>query len=123
MTTIPLGTTAYKRVYAGDPEIKLINRFLEKNPTNPVEQTALITRPGEVSIANCAGGANRGCASFTGLFNGDLFVVFGTNLYRISSDGTVLPIAGVVADHGHVWFSWMKGIGYELLFISDGSVV
>lgn len=124
MTTVPLGQSAYKRTYSGEPEIKLVNRFLEKNPTNLKEHVALLSRPGEASLASFAGGLNRGSASFTGLFGSDLFVVFGTSLYRFSAaTGEVIPVTGTVANNGFVYFSWMKGPGYEFLFISDGQTL
>ena len=123
MTTIPLGTNAYRRTYAGEPELKLVNRFMEQNPTNLREKIALLARPGTVSLANVGASANRGCAAFPGLFNGDLFVVFGSTLYRINAAGTVTTITGILADNGVCFFTWMKGIGYQFLFISDGSTL
>lgn len=124
MVTVPLGVMAYKRTYAGEPEIKLINRWLEKNPANLREKIALISRPGETSLGQFSTGRNRGAASFEGLFNSDLFIVFGTTLYRVAvGTAAVTPITGVVQDNGFVYFTWMKGAGYEYLFISDGSTL
>lgn len=121
MVTVPLGQQAYKRSFAGEPEVKLVNRFLEKNPTNLREHVALLSRPGEVSLAQFAGGNNRGSFYKDGLFGGDLFIVYGTTLYRYSAlNGSVTPVSGTVANNGFVYFSWMKGAGYEFLFVSDG---
>lgn len=120
MVTLPLGTQAYKRTFAGEPEVRCVNRFLEKNPTNLKEHVALLARAGEVSLGQFAGGRIRGLASFVGLFNSDLFIVSGTAPYRLAVSGGVSPITGTVADNGFVYFSWMKGIGYERLFVSDG---
>lgn len=121
MVTVPLGVGAYERNYAGEPEIRLLNRFLETNPTNQREKIALLTRPGTNSLGQCPGGANRGCFSKPGLFNSDLFVVFGVNLYRLTSTGLIIPITGALANNGSfVYFTWMKGIGYEFMFVSDG---
>ena len=121
MVTVPLGTQAYARRYAGEPEIKLVNRYLEHNPTNLREHTALIARPGSTLNVEVLTGLGRSTFSKVGLFNGDLFVVFGTSLYRVSATG-VTPITGTLANvgNGYCYATWMKGIGYEFLFISDG---
>lgn len=126
MVTVPLGVGAYKRTQAGEPEIKLINRFLETNPTNLREKIALLSRAGTNSLGKFAGGLIRRTFSRVGFFGSDLFVVSGTNLYRLSqSTGLITPISGTLQNNGNgfVYTSWMKGIGYELLFFSDGSSV
>jgi hypothetical protein len=68
MTNVPLGAEPYKRAFAGEAEIILQNRYLEKNPTNLVEGSALITRPGSDRLVQCAGGTIRGNFSKQGLF-------------------------------------------------------
>lgn len=124
MVNLPLGYQAWERSYAGEPEIKLVNRFLEKNPTNQREKVALLTRPGTNLLAVFDSGGldsgNRSQFSKVGLFNGDLFVATGPNLYRYASDGTKTHIVGLVNGTGPVSYAWMKGIGYEYLFIADG---
>lgn len=124
MTTVPLGQNAFKRLAAGEPEIYLQNRYVEKAPTNLREHTTLLARSGTNSIAQCTGGIVRGLFSKNGLFNTDLFVVSGHNLWRINSlTGLVTQITGTVANFGFPYVTWMKGIGYEYLFISDGSTL
>jgi hypothetical protein len=120
MVTIPLGQSAYKREFAGDPEIRLENRFLERAPTNLREHTALLSRPGTDLLDSFAGGLNRRCFSLAGQFNGDLFVVSGPNLYRYDSAGLQTLISGIINGDGFPTIAWMKGIGYEYLFIADG---
>jgi len=120
MVTLPLGVGAYKRNYAGEPEVRLENRFLEANPTNLRERIALLTRPGTDELAYFSGGNIRGNYSKLGLFDGDLFVVSGENLYRYATDGTKTQITGIINGTGHPEVTWMKGIGYEYLFIADG---
>lgn len=124
MVTIPLGVQAYKRKFAGEPEVKLVNRFLETNPTNLREKSALLTRAGSNPLTKFDGGgplaANRNQFNLPGLFNGDLFGVAGPNLYRYASDGTLTHIEGLINGSGFVTYGWMKGIGYEYLFIADG---
>jgi hypothetical protein len=122
LTTLPLGVGAFKRAYAQMPEIKLLNRFIEKTPTNLKEQTALLTRPGTKLLerfpADTSTGKIRGVYSSPGIFNSDLFVVSGKNFYRY--DGTTIrQIAGQVLGSGAPRVGFVKGAGYEHLFIAD----
>jgi hypothetical protein len=123
MVSVPLGIGAYKRSLAGEPEIVLQNRYLEKAPSNLVEQSALITRPGSDSLVKCAGGTIRGNFTKEGMFNGDLFVASGHSLWRVNSAGVATQITGTLAGDGFPYMTWMKGIGYEFLFVSDGSTL
>lgn len=121
MTTVPLGQTAYKRQYAGAPEVELLNRFLEKSPTNLREHATLLARPGNDSFVLLTGGFSRGKFTKVGFFNGDLFIVCGPNLFRVQQNGLFEQITGVIAGNGFVYMTWEKGIGYEYLFIADGT--
>lgn len=126
MVTVPLGVSAYKRTFSGEPEVRLVNRFLETNPTNLREKIALLSRAGTVSLGQFAGGLIRSTYSKVGLFGGDLFIVSGSNLYRLSATtGLVMPVSGTLQNNGNgfVYQAWMKGIGYEYDFFSDGSSV
>lgn len=124
MVTIPLGIGAFKRNFAGEPEVVLQNRFVEKNPTNLVDQTALLARAGSDSLVQCAGGTIRGDFSKQGAFGGDLFVTSGHSFWRISTaTGLATQITGTIAGDGFPYVTWMKGIGYEYLFISDGATL
>lgn len=117
-----MGLSAWKRDYAKEPEIKLINRFLEQAPTNLKEHVALLARPGNHLLAAFPAGDGRARAVYskTGLFNSDLFVVSGNFFYRY--DGTTIThITGTVAGTGAPRVAWSKGIGYEYLFIADGT--
>lgn len=120
MTTVPLGVGAYKRTFGDEPEIRLENRFLEKNPTNLREHISLISRPGTNKLNDFAGGLIRRNFSKQGLFGGDLFVVSGQNLWRYNAAGVRTQIVGVINGVGIPTIAWMKGIGYEKMFISDG---
>jgi hypothetical protein len=128
MTTIPLGQSAYERLAAGVPEVVLQNRYVEVAPTNLREHTMLLSRPAttpQSPVLSPGAYANklnvmRGNYFFGGLFSDSLFVVCGENLYRIAADLTVTQISGVIANTGHPEVAWMKGAGYEYLFISDG---
>lgn len=94
---------------------------MEQSPVNLREHIALLSRAGTNAVDAFPGdGANRGNYSKLGLFDSDLFVVTGENFYRYTSAGLRIPIVGVVNGTGHPEVTWMKGIGYEYLFISDG---
>lgn len=124
MATIPLGMQAYKRAYAGMPEIKLVNRFMETAPTNLKEKVALLARAGTSEVdtfsPDTAAGVNRANFTQEGLFDDALFVVEGGNLWRKDVDGTKTHISGFVQGTGTTSEAWMKGIGYEYMFIADG---
>lgn len=136
MTTLPLGSGAYERLAAGVPQIVLQNRWVEMAPTNQREHVLLLSRPGTtpqlainaINAGAFAGlGPMRGNYWFPGLFNDALFVVCGSNLYRIDQAPitaalTVTLIAGQIngSAQNHPEVAWQKGIGYERLFISDG---
>lgn len=120
MTSLPLGVGAYTRKFAGEVEVQLVNRFVEKNPTNLKEHVALLARPGNHLLQQFSGGKVRNTVSKTGLFNSDLFVCVGENLWRY--DGTTkTQITGTISGTDAPRFTWMKGEGYEYLFVSDGT--
>jgi len=129
MTTVPLGIGAYERLAAGVPEVILQNRWVEEAPTNLREHVMLLSRPGTtpqlavnaLSQGSFSGlGPMRGNYWFGGLFSDSLFVVCGSNLYRIHQDMTVTHISGTINGTGHPEVAWQKGAGYERLFIADG---
>lgn len=122
MTAIPLGHGAYKRTFTGEPEIRLENRYFEGDPSNLREHGALIARPGTLSLAQFAStGFGRGTFWKPGMFGDDLFVVSGGNFYRYATDGTLLQITGTISGTRTPYVTWQKGIGYERLFIADGT--
>lgn len=124
MVTVPLGVGAFERDFAGEPQVTLQNRFFEKDPSNLVERSALIARAGSNGLVQLAGGTQRGYFSKQGAFGGDLFVCSGHSLWRVSTT-TLFPtqITGTIAGDGFPYVTWMKGIGYEFLFISDGTTL
>lgn len=120
MTTVILGQGAYERLYAKEPIIRLENRFVEANPTNLKEQSALLTRPGTAVLRNFGGGKYRRAFTEPGMFNGDLFVINGKTLFRWSGSGTPTVIVGEIKGEGAPSITWVKGAGYQRLFIADG---
>lgn len=130
MTTVPLGRGAYERLYAGAPVVELLNRWLEANPTNLREGTSVLARPGTSIIINTLSqgdfegfGPMRGNYALSGLFDDSLFVVCGTNLYRIGLDLTVTHIVGTLTGSGTPEVAWQAGEGYQRLWISDGALL
>jgi len=101
------------------PEIRLENRYLEQDPSNLREKTALLSRPGTTPLATFGNGPIRGTYSKDGLMSSDLFVVSGPSLFRYNTAGTKTQITGTIFGSGNPSIAWMKGIGYERLFIAD----
>lgn len=120
MTSVPLGVGAYKRTYGQEPEIELLNRFFEQTPTNQVEGSVLLARPGDTYFVGAGSGRPRWIGHQPGTFSGDLFFVIGETLYRY--DGTNSPIAinGTIQGTGKPSVTFVGGPGYEHLFIADG---
>lgn len=126
MTSVPLGRGAYERKYAGTPVVELQNRWLEANPANLREGTSVLARPGTTQINQFDSGtfsgfgAQRGNYALSGLFDDSLFVVSGSNLYRVNQDMSVIHITGTLSGTGQPEVAWQKGAGFERLWISDG---
>lgn len=127
MTQVPLGRGAYERLYAGSPIIELLNRWLEANPANLREHSSVLARPGTTQIEDpfdqgvfVGYGAMRGNYSLSGLFLDSLFVVCGSNLFRINQNMSITSITGTIDGTGYPEVAWQAGAGYERLWISDG---
>lgn len=126
MTTVPLGSSAYERNYAGAPQIQCENRWLEAAPFNLREHTTLLSRPGTTPTATFTASAGYGLSPMRGnyyqpgLLGDPLFVVSGQNFWRYNLDGSKVQIVGVVGGTAHPEVTWQKGIGFERLFITDG---
>ncbi len=130
MTTLPLGKGAYKRAYAREAEIKLLNRFFETNPTNLKEHFSLLARPGTKHLVDMAPDTVDGryrCSYYKpGLFDDNLFVVMGHNLYRYNGVDAPVLIAGFIQGTDAPRVTWSKGGGdpdrggYQYLWIADG---
>lgn len=124
MVALPLGHGAYQRDYAFEPEIQMLNRYFETNPTNTTDQVALLARPGTAPLITTADdGLVRGFFSAPGLYDGDLFFVSTHTMYRYRPDGTIIPIGGEILGTGKPSMAFMIGPGYERLFISDGTLL
>lgn len=120
MTTVPLGQDAYKRQFARETEIKLINRFLEKAPTNLREHVALLARPGTELYRQYTPGPGRSTYSLDGMFDDSFFVFSGDSMWRTALNGTTVQVVGKIYGTQKVYATWMKGLGYEYMFVADG---
>lgn len=112
---LPLGIHAYDRSYAKQPEIKLVNRFFERNPTNLADGVSLLSRPPTKKLFEATGeGRPRAQFAQEGTFNGDNFVVFGSKLFRRTKGGRTVEVNGFIdlggdvdvdATADRVWFA------------------
>lgn len=101
VTAIPIGTNAYKRSRADEPEIFVKNRFFESSPANQIDQIALIVRPSLTRRTAVGVGPIRAVYSQPGAFDDDLFVVSADALYRVHKAfgmaDTVEQVTGTIA--------------------------
>lgn len=118
----------YRRSVAKNPFLPMVNRFVETNPALNETQGSFIARPGLRKFAEVGTGPVRAIFSSPGAFNSDLFVVSGTELYRISSMGGATSLIGVIGTNtiGDVSFACTSPIQTEVpsyLFFCDGGVL
>lgn len=107
---LPIGLSAYSRADGRLASIRLMNLFVEQAPTSP-GGTVLIARPGLVEYADRA---NRGLYREDGVFDGDLFEVSGTDLYRAG-----VNLGGVGGADDRAEFAYTV----DGLFILSGGIV
>lgn len=114
MPPIPLGLNAYRRQANFQPEVELVNLFLEedKSGASP-DKWARIMRPGLTAYASSGFGVMRGLYAQPGLFGGSLFKVVGASLYRGANE------IGAVSGTGRV--AWAAAI--DRLFVLGGNVI
>lgn len=117
---VPVSFSDLERTFASLPPVILKNRIYEKNPTQGQGDVTL-SRWGSTPHYSFGTGPFRGAYSERGLFSGALFVVSGNYCYRQDTDGTVVQLAGYIYGSGQVSMQGQKGIGYERLFLADGS--
>lgn len=117
---IPLGKSAYDRQYSQSPEIQMVNRFFEQDPTNLIDGSALLSRFGTTVLAEVGDGPIRRLKTESGAFDSDLFVVSNETLYRLGSSLLQLEIEGTVGYLIRPSMAVTVGADFEHLFISDG---
>lgn len=125
MPPVLLGANAYKRQAAHLPEIKVKNRYAEKDPTKPDGGAVFLPRPGLVQRTTVGAGPIRGLFRQSGCFGGDFLVVSGSQLHRkpvVGASRSLGPVTGIslveIAADGTNAFLAAGG-----LFLTDGETV
>jgi hypothetical protein len=116
MPALILGKQAYHRSATRQPEIRLVNRYLEQDPTNAVDGVAILPRPGLVPWIVSGSGPNRGMFRQSGVLSGDFLALSGETLKRITTAGASTNI-GSIPGSGLVEFT-ADGVN---TFIAAGS--
>lgn len=124
MSEVLLGHADYLREVAKEAHVVTLNRYYEANPVLvPDSQTALIARPGQRRWLYVGDGPIRATYSQSGTFGDALFVVSGSGIYKVTTDGTAtLLTAGLLNNGGSVSMVATGNIGDtpEFLFVADG---
>lgn len=123
MVSVPLGASNWIRTRGQEPQINLINRFFEENPTNRQEQTSLLVRPALSRRIQVGAGPIRAMYSQTGFATDDLFAVSDDELWRIHAEfgelDTATQITGTIAGDDQPEMVARD----DYLFIADGSTL
>lgn len=123
MAQIPLGITAHRRTHGREPEVRVINRYFEKNPFNQQDQVALIIRPSLQNRTMVGEGPIRRMAYQQGVFLNDLFVVSGPSFFRVHKDYDILTPDVVTQITGYVDGGFATpdiAITEDYVFVADG---
>lgn len=127
MVSVPLFPTDFQRSVAKEASLPLLNRFVENNPSLSTEPFSAISRPGLRKFAEVGTGPVRKVYSQQGVFDNDLFVVSGTFLHRVTTDGVSSSIGEIGTDTtGSVSMAAVAPIAEgssAYLFIADGGVL
>lgn len=120
VTNIPIGTDTYQRKRASEPDIRYINRFYEKDPTDQVNGVASIRRPGLRPRIEVGDGPIRRIFTQSGFANDAAFIVSKTSLYNLqhsfdTGDNLTLMV-GAVNGAGAPSMVARK----DYMFIADG---
>lgn len=115
---LPFGLSSYSRANGRLAPVRLINLFPEESPTSP-GGIVLLPRPGLAPLYSRSG--VRGIYKEDGVFDGDVFVVAGTTLYR---DNVSI---GTVAGSDRVEFAYTVDglfvLGNGVVYETDGATV
>lgn len=122
MVGIPLGRSAWERRVAQEPVIHVRNRYFEANPTNQVEQTALLARMALRRLIPIGEGPIRGTYNQPGAFDDAQFAVSGTELFRVETNGVSARIGQGLFGTGYRSVVSMAATD-EFLFVADGRIL
>lgn len=120
MTSVPLGVSAYDRSFGQEPNVRLVNRFLEQTPTNQVERSVLLSRPGTDFLVGAGNTFPRDLFSRPGVFNETLFFVSGDTVYLWDGENAPVALSGTVNENTSVSIAAVAGTGYTNVFFADG---
>ncbi len=123
MVSVPLGITAFKRDHTRGPEVRVTNRYYEKNPFNQAEQVALIIRPGVHARTTVGAGPIRAMKYQSGVFLNDMFVVSGVDFFRVHKAPNVADVVTQIVGtvDGNPDEQPDIAITDEYVFIADGN--
>lgn len=95
MSVCLLAKNSYTRTAANLPVRRLVNRFVEIDPSNLITGYMVLPRPGLALFATVGDGPYRAVWRQSGVLNGDNLVVSGTSLYRVTLGGSATLIGTV----------------------------
>lgn len=123
MPDIPLGRADYHRSVPKEARVETRNRYFEQNPVLTGHTTALISRPGLRRWLSVGEGPIRGVYSQPGSFSDALFIVSGTEWWRVDKDGTTALLQiGLMPGDGSTSMAGTGTIGVtpEYMYLADG---
>lgn len=122
MPTIPLGLKAYRRLANFQPEVEMVNLFMEADESGASpDKFARIMRPGLTLLANRGTAVGRGIYAQKGILDGDRVQVFGNQIYRESE-----AIGSIGGSDNVAWAASIKTLfvlGGEAIYYTDGETV
>lgn len=123
MPDVPLGRSDYFRQVAKEARITARNRYFEQNPVLTETGVAMISRPALKRWLYVGEGPIRGIYSQSGIFDDDLFVVSGSEWYRVAADGTTTLLQAGISGTGFVSMAGTGNIGDvpEFMYMANGS--
>lgn len=120
VTVIPTGTDTYQRRRASEPDIRYVNRFYEKDPTDQVGGVASIRRPGLRPRIEVGDGPIRRVFTQSGFADDAAFIVSKNNLYnlqhRFDTGDNLTLLTGEIDGFGAPSIVARK----DYMFIADG---
>lgn len=126
MVSLKIGKGDWNRMVAREAQIQTRNRYYESNPILNDEGVAMISRPALKRFLYVGSGPIRAVYSQPGDFEEALFVVSGSEFYRVDLDGTVTYLQGDIALGGTPRMAATASIGDGVdatpayLFMADG---
>lgn len=128
MSKITLATSDRRRRHLDEVDLIVRNRFVEPNPALSDGDLAITARPGMRFWQRIGTGPIRAMYSQSGSFNSDLFVVSGSELYRVDQGGVATLIYNQLngADVGSpVKMAATGDVGTitPFLFVADGDTL